>query len=377
MYQFTFSLSDFVQQYWHKQPTIIKGGFEQFVDPISPEEIAGLSMEEEIDSRFVSNLNDKWNAEHGPFDETLFDNLPSSHWQLIVQAANHWHQGVASLAEPFKGLPQWLFDDIMVCYSVEGGGVGPHIDQYDVFIVQGQGKRRWKVGAKDKGQYTENHRTAALRQIEGFDPIIDQVLEPGDILYIPPGFPHEGNTLEPSLSYSVGYRSPKEQELLSNFADFILAHDLGDTHLHAPDTQAQNEHGQIKTQDLNKLESMLKSLLNDRATVEDFMGALLSQSRHQLDIMPLDEPWETEELAAWLQDGGVLHKVSGLRALYHESQPTMAYINGETFKVAAEQTCLVVSLCDTDKIRYDEDYDSASLSLITELVNKGYWYSEE
>ncbi len=191
MYQFNFSLSEFVQQYWHKQPTIIKGGFKQFIDPISPEEIAGLSMEEEIDSRFVSNLNDEWNAEHGPFDETLFENLASSHWQLIVQAANHWHQGVASIAEPFKGLPQWLFDDIMVCYSVEGGGVGPHIDQYDVFIVQGQGKRRWKVGAKDKGQYTENHRTAALRQIEGFDPIIDQVLEPGDILYIPPGFPHE------------------------------------------------------------------------------------------------------------------------------------------------------------------------------------------
>ncbi|MEZ9856402.1 cupin domain-containing protein, partial [Vibrio breoganii] len=104
----------------------------------------------------------------------------------------------------FQALPNWLFDDLMICYSAPEGGVGPHIDQYDVFIIQGQGKRQWKVGAKDVGQYKETVQASALRQIEGFDPIIDETLEPGDILYIPPGFPHEGSTLEPSMSYSIG-----------------------------------------------------------------------------------------------------------------------------------------------------------------------------
>lgn len=377
MYQLSFSLSEFLTQYWQKKPTIIKGGFPHFHDPISPEELAGLTMEEEVDSRFVSNLNNNWSAEHGPFDEEKFANLGQSHWSFIVQAANHWHQPSAQLVEPFKQLPNWLFDDLMISYSVEGGGVGPHIDQYDVFIIQGMGKRHWRVGAKDQGQYVETCRASALRQIESFDAIIDDVLQPGDILYIPPGFPHDGYALEPSLSYSIGFRSPKEQELISNFADYILAHDIGDVHMHKPELATQENFGEIATSDLANLTAMLKAGLNDSARVEDFMGCLLSQSRHQLNIIPPETPWQSEEIAQHLLAGGDIDKVSGLRALYHQQNQNVIYINGEVFSVAPEQTTLVSTLCHDETInlaRLNDSIDPSSIAFICKLVNKGYWY---
>lgn len=373
MYKLTVNLADFLAQYWQKQPTIIKGGFASFTDPISPEELAGLSMEEEIDSRFVSNLDQNWQAEHGPFTEQKFAELADSHWSLIVQATNHWHAGAAELIKPFKALPQWLFDDLMVSYSVQGGGVGPHIDQYDVFIVQGMGKRHWRVGAKDIGQYKETKRHEALRQIESFDAIIDDVLEPGDILYIPPGFPHDGYALEPSLSYSVGFRSPKEQELISNFADYVLAHDYGDKHMDKPTLSATKHFGQISTNDKETLTNMLMSALQDESTIKDFLGCMLSQSRHQLNIIEPEQKWTSEDIAQHLSNGGSIYKVAGLRALLHEEEPTMVYINGEVFKLPEAQTWLARALTDSDVI-VDIEPNSHVVPLLTELINKGYWF---
>ncbi|MFM2589536.1 JmjC domain-containing protein [Vibrio sp. TBV020] len=375
MYQLTIDMKAFLAEHWHKKPTVIKGGFADFIDPISPDELAGLSMEEEIDSRFISNKDNQWSAKHGPLPESHFDSLDESHWQLIVQACNHWHLGSAELIEPFKQLPQWLFDDLMVCFSAPEGGVGPHIDQYDVFIIQGSGKRRWRVGDIDKGQYKESIQAGALRQIEGFDPIIDEVLEPGDILYIPPGFPHEGNTLEPSMSYSIGFRSPKEQELLSNFADYVLAHDIGDVHLHNPEQSVQDHNGELLAQDVNKLSDMLKAALNSEKDIQAFLGAMLSQSRHQLDIVELEEEVDSNEIQEFLSGGGMLRKVSGLRTLYLESMTNQIHVNGETFTTADRS--VTQTLCNSESITLDEINDinlDTNIALITQLVNRGYWY---
>lgn len=377
MLQLTFSLDTFLRQYWQKKPVVIRGAFANFIDPISPDELAGLTMEEEIDSRFVSNLDGQWHAEHGPFDEQKLTQLSESHWQLIVQAANHWHAGVAQLIEPFKAMPQWLLDDVMACYSATGGGVGPHIDQYDVFIVQGEGRRRWRVGARDVGQYNEQIRTAALRQIEGFEAEIDEVLEAGDLIYIPPGYPHEGDTLEPSMSYSIGFRSPNEQELLSNFADYVLAHDLGKAHLHNPDLQPRLQHGVINQTDRDQLDAMLNAMLRSPQTVQHFLGCMLSQSRHQLDIVEPEEPYLEEQIQSNLYAGDTLYKVSGLRTLYHDNEPNVAFINGEVFQVSEAQQPLLHHLCNQEQITLHELDTHQSLEafqLLTQLVNKGYWY---
>lgn len=375
MYQLSFNMDQFLSEHWHKKPTVIKQGFNNFEDPISPDELAGLALEDDIDSRFISNKNGEWKAQHGPLPETLFENLPESHWQLVVQACNHWHLGSAELIEPFKRLPQWLFDDLMVCFSAPEGGVGPHIDQYDVFIIQGSGKRRWRVGDIDRGQYKESIQAGALRQIEGFDAIIDEVLLPGDILYIPPGFPHEGHTIEPSMSYSLGFRSPKEQELLSNFADYVLANDKGDVHLHNPSMRAQTNTGEILSSDLDLLTQMLKNALNSEKDISEFLGNMLSQSRHQLDVVEPEEALSVDELQIHLMQSGYIKKVSGLRALYHQQDTTSLYVNGERYCNLSPE--LIHLLCNQDELNsadLDSLLNNEHLALICTLINKGYWY---
>ncbi|MGB2078527.1 MAG: JmjC domain-containing protein [Vibrio sp.] len=381
MYQLSFSLDTFMQEFWQKKPTIIKGGFANFHDPISPDELAGLSLEEDVDSRFVSNLNDNWQAEHGPFAEDKFSQVGESHWSLIVQAANHWVPEVDQMRHAFSQIPNWLFDDVMISFATENGGVGPHIDQYDVFICQGMGKRHWQVGALDEGQYQENHRTPALRQIEGFEPILDDVLEAGDILYIPAGFPHHGYALEPSLSYSMGYRSPKSQELLSNFADFVLAHDRGDVHMHQPDQALQQNPGALGHTDMQVLSQMLKSDLQDEAFINKFLGCMLSQSRHQLSIIPAEENWTRDDLMQHIQTGEPIEKVLGLRCFYHQDTPQTLYINGEIFHLEEELAFMTDRLANQNQLTATDLAQLTDkpecLDFICQLLDKGYWYIDE
>lgn len=361
---------------------IIKGGFENFQDPVTPEELAGLTLENDVDSRFISNANNQWKAEHGPLSEELYETLGETNWSIIVQAANHWHEGAAELFKPFKQMPNWLFDDIMISYSVPHGGVGPHIDQYDVFIIQGQGKRHWRVG--DIGEYQEEHRHSALKQITGFEPIIDQILEPGDILYIPPGFPHDGYALEPSMSYSAGFRSPKEQELISNFADFIIENEKGDVHYHNPDLPAQIHGSEITTKSFEDLKAMMLSAMSDEQTLKQFMGEYLSNSRHHLNIIPDSEKWTTEELLSYLQSGQALIKVAGVRAFYHEvescEENMTLFIDGESYVFPLKMKNDVIILCEANEVTLNNIeqllLDPHSVANLLQLVNIGYFYAE-
>ena len=143
-YQLTLNWPDFLERHWQKRPVVLKRGFNNFIDPISPDELAGLAMESEVDSRLVSHQDGKWQVSHGPFES--YDHLGETNWSLLVQAVNHWHEPTAALMRPFRELPDWRIDDLMISFSVPGGGVGPHLDQYDVFIIQGTGRRRWRVG---------------------------------------------------------------------------------------------------------------------------------------------------------------------------------------------------------------------------------------
>ena len=179
------------------------------------------------------------------------------------------------------------------------------------------------------------------------------------------------------MSYSIGYRSPKEQELISNFADFVLAHDMGDVHLHDPEFKSQDNYGKIRASDLNNLTEMLMSALEEPETIKDFMGCLLSQSRHQLDIVAPEPLWTAEEIAQHLESEGEIHRVSGLKALYHENESNTAYINGEVVKVEEADTSLLNVLCDDEVINSATNLSPSGVTVVTELVNKGYWFIED
>ncbi|MDU3054612.1 MAG: cupin domain-containing protein [Escherichia coli] len=245
-YQLTLNWPDFLERHWQKRPVVLKRGFNNFIDPISPDELAGLAMESEVDSRLVSHQDGKWQVSHGPFES--YDHLGETNWSLLVQAVNHWHEPTAALMRPFRELPDWRIDDLMISFSVPGGGVGPHLDQYDVFIIQGTGRRRWRVG--EKLQMKQHCPHPDLLQVDPFEAIIDEELEPGDILYIPPGFPHEGYALENAMNYSVGFRAPNTRELISGFADYVLQRELGGNYYSDPDVPPRAHPADVLPQEM-------------------------------------------------------------------------------------------------------------------------------
>jgi len=371
-YQLEINWPDFIERYWQKRPVIIKQGFRDFVDPISPDELAGLSMENEVDSRLVSHDDGQWQVSHGPFQH--FDHLGEHNWSLLVQAVNHWHQPSAALMVPFRALPDWRIDDLMISFSVPGGGVGPHLDQYDVFIIQGMGTRRWRVG--DKTPLKQHCPHPDLLQVEPFQAIIDEVMQPGDILYIPPGFPHEGYALENALNYSVGFRAPSGRELISGFADYVLQRELGSLRYTDPQIIPREHPADIMPEELDKLRAMMLDIVNKPETFNTWFGEFISQSRHELDVAPPEPPYQIDEIYDALSQGDALVRTGGVRVLRVAGE---VYVNGEKLDNAHRQAieALASHYRLTGEHFGDALDDPAFLALLAALVNSGYWYFED
>lgn len=215
---------EFYKTYWGRQPFVVKGGitpalFDNFIDG---DTLAGLSLEEEIKSRLVTTAPEggEWSCEHGPFEEARFETLGEKHWSLLVQNVDKYHGGTKALLESFDFSPRWLLDDIMVSYSTIGGTVGPHTDSYHVFLVQGQGKRTWRIGNApvENEECIEGIELKVLKT--GFEGI-DVEVEKGDVIYIPPHFAHEGMTHENAMTFSVGFLGPKMSELLIEYGYYL------------------------------------------------------------------------------------------------------------------------------------------------------------
>lgn len=368
-YQLNLDWPDFLARYWQKRPVIIKGGFSSFIDPISPDELAGLALENEVDSRLVSHQDGRWNVSHGPFES--YDHLGETNWSLLVQAVDHWHEPSAALMRPFRQLPDWRIDDLMISFSVPGGGVGPHFDQYDVFIVQGTGRRRWRVGEKIPMKQHCPHPD--LLQVEPFDAIIDEEMAPGDILYIPPGFPHEGYSLENALNYSVGFRAPNTREMISGFADYVLARELGSHRYSDPDIPTREHPATILPQELTKLQQMMLEQIQQPEIFQQWFGESISQSRHELDLAPPEPPYQAGEVYELLQQGEELHRLGGLRVLWLADR---CFVNGEQLQSEHREALDALSrhyVVSAEMLNGALD-EPSFLAQLTTLINSGYWY---
>jgi 50S ribosomal protein L16 3-hydroxylase len=371
-YQLNLNWPEFLEKYWQKQPVVLKNAFPNFVDPITPDELAGLAMEPEVDSRLVSHKNGEWQASNGPFED--FDGLGETGWSLLAQAVNHWHAPSAELVRPFRVLPDWRLDDLMISFSVPGGGVGPHIDQYDVFIIQGMGSRRWRVG--DKLPMRQFCPHPALLHVDPFEPIIDEDLEPGDILYIPPGFPHDGFTHETAMNYSVGFRGPNGRDLISSFADYALENDLGGEHYSDPDLTCRDHVGRIENYEVDRLRGMMIEMLNQQEDFKQWLGRFATTPRHELDIAPAEPAYEPDEILDALLGDEVLTRLSGLRVL---NIGDSFFVNSEPMQAvepkAADALCRYTSV--GKKELGDALNNPAFVAELTDLVNQGYWYFDE
>jgi 50S ribosomal protein L16 3-hydroxylase len=370
-----FSLEHFMAYYWQQRPVVIRQGFQHFEDLISPNDLAGLAMEEAVESRLVYKKDDQWQAENGPFES--YKRFGKTGWTLIVQAVNHYSPEVAALVKPFAFIPKWRLDDVMISYATPGGGVGPHIDLYDVFICQGSGRRQWRVG--DKGEHKQFAAHAALLHTEPFEAIIDVELLPGDILYIPPGFPHDGVTLEESMSYSVGFRAKSGCDMLSGLADYVIDKELGKTLLADPKRPIHHHQGQIDTSDFTLIRANLQTLLDNDTLMADFAGSYFSKTKCVLDLQPLDEPIETSDLVEMLQQQPLI-RTGGLRCFYVDATVAqgVCYVDGERYEFGPSLAQAVIDLCDNDELSVELlqsglQYPEFS-SQLTEWANGGFWY---
>lgn len=209
------STKEFLRSHWQKKPLLVRGAFPSFQDPVDPDELAGLSCEDGVESRIVRKK--RWKVTWGPQAEDVFASLPDRDWTLLVQEVNRWVPEAALLLEPFSFIPNVRVDDVMVSFAAPGGSVGAHLDSYDVFLVQGQGQRRWQYDTK-KTRDLRFVPNLDLRILERFTPDADEILGPGDMLYLPPGFAHHGVAVTPCLTYSIGFRAPNAGEMWTSFA---------------------------------------------------------------------------------------------------------------------------------------------------------------
>lgn len=365
----------FLDEYWQKKPVLIRGALNDFEDPITPDELAGLAMEPSAESRLVSQTDGKWSAEHGPFES--YDHLGEENWSLLIQGVDHWDENVDALLKEFRFMPNWRIDDVMVSFATPGGGVGPHVDNYDVFIIQGSGKRHWQVGSNDA--LKEVVANEALLHVEAFESIIDAHLNPGDMLYIPPGFPHQGIAIEPSMSFSVGYRTIAKSHLFSGFADYLIDNQLGKDMVVDPQRQATATPGLIDQDDINNLTTSLQDMLNDEQRLTDFYGQHLSAAKHELAIEEDIEPFSADETMDILQEQP-LNRLGGLRCLYfpQEWAKGWLYVDGEKYSVSPTLHDAIALLADETGLSYAQlapwlEHDEFKM-LVTQFVNQGFWY---
>ena len=218
----------FLRDYWQKRPLLIRGAFPDFETPVQPEDLAGLACEEGALSRLITHdrATDGWSVRTGPFQEEEFPGMPDHDWTLLVQDVDKWDADVRALISHFDFLPRWRMDDVMISFAATGGSVGAHVDQYDVFLLQAYGHRRWQIDAsesiKGKRPPLDFRDDVELKLLRRFKPTHDWVLAPGDMLYLPPNVPHNGVAEDPCLTFSFGMRAPASAELISDYLDTHL-----------------------------------------------------------------------------------------------------------------------------------------------------------
>ncbi|SOB75048.1 50S ribosomal protein L16 3-hydroxylase [Marinobacter sp. LV10R510-11A] len=376
------SPSDFLKDYWQKKPLVIRQAFPGFQCPVDADELAGLACEEGVESRIVIK-NDEgkpWQLHNGPFSEERFSQLPEQDWTLLVQGLDHWVPEVADLLDHFRFVPNWRLDDIMASYAPKGGSVGPHYDQYDVFLLQAQGHRRWTFGGRCD-QSSSRVEGTPLRILSSWEGEETVTLEPGDMLYLPPGIGHHGVAEDDCITLSVGFRAPTIDDLLTGFTDFLCNQSDAANHLNDPDLQVQDNPGTIAPAVIDRLQAVLTEKLQDKRQLALWFGQYTTAPKSMDVMVPADEPTSDESFAESIRAGEQLRWNEGSRFAYHEDgDETALFADGEQFLLKGDARPLAPLLCAGARIDMNAlaqfAGDPALLGLLANLYNQGSIYFE-
>jgi 50S ribosomal protein L16 3-hydroxylase len=267
----------FLAEYWQKKPLLIRNAIPNFEPPIDGDDLAGLSLEAEVESRLV--IGDDWALEHGPFEESRFASLPEQNWSLLVQGVDLWVPEVADLLSSFDFLPSWRVDDIMVSYAEDGGSVGPHFDYYDVFLIQGEGQRHWQIGqhCSEADLHTDSTALKILKNLEVSD---EWTLNPGDMLYLPPKIAHHGVAIGQCTTFSVGFRAPAATEMLDDLATELLSRDITPNHLQDPPLNAAMANEPISGAYIQQVKELLQQTLDDEQMLGEWFAQFMTEPKY-------------------------------------------------------------------------------------------------
>ena len=372
------SQQTFMEEYWQKKPLLIRQAFPNFESPISADELAGIACEEEVNSRIVLEKDGEhpWFPIFGPMSEEIYSSMPETHWSLIVNDLEKYIPELSWITDRFRFIPEWRLDDLMISYAADQGSVGPHLDLYDVFILQGQGQRRWQINTQPVAN--DNQVTGTpLRIQNNFQAEQEWIVEPGDMLYMPPGVSHHGVSLGESLSYSIGFRATSHADLVNEFIAHITQDLSPKLTYQDPDQGIQQHPNEIGHDALERVTEIFKQYLQpDHPELQRWFGCFVSDTKTSIDTDPDEEISSIDELIELSSTGSLSRHPASRFAFAQNSDNSLLFVDGEDYEVSSD---FAKTLCKLRQIDLNELIAIANkneLSLITELYNQGKIYLE-
>lgn len=329
----------FLRDYWHKKPLLIRNAIPGFTGLLSPAEMQGLARRDDVESRLIQGSGSSWQLDHGPFRAGDFKRLPKTAWTLLVQSLNHFLPEADALLKRFDFIPHARLDDLMVSYAVPGGSVGPHFDSYDVFLLQGQGHRRWQIGTQTDLSLLPDAPLKILRRFEADD---EWVLGPGDMLYLPPHVAHYGVAEDACMTYSIGFRAPTAEELAHAFLMHLQDTVTLDGRYADPDLGLQRHPGEISRAMLVQIEGMIARIQWNKREIGEFAGRYLSEPKPNVFFDPPETPLSPAEFRRQAKQRGVVLNARS-RLLFSGAR---FYLNGEAFSATPDTTAALKQLAD-------------------------------
>lgn len=334
------SVEEFLAQYWQQKPLLIRNAFPGIESPLSADELAGLACEESVNARLVlekaANNKKPWRVEFGPFEPSRFSSLPESHWTLLVSDVEKHVPESTHLLEPFRFIPDWRIDDLMISYAPAGGSVGPHTDAYDVFLIQLSGQRRWQISEKFANDTLEDTDLCILKEFTGEQ---DWLLNAGDMLYLPPNIAHLGVAQAadaPCLTASVGFRAPSLKTICNEYVHFLSENSLDESRYHDIDPRVPTHHAEISDLTVDHFIDYLKhGLTLDHEQVKRWLGEYCSDNKAFEALEETQQNLSFTELSALASQSELQQSPYSHFLFSHSAPGALLFVDGLSYKVSA------------------------------------------
>jgi 50S ribosomal protein L16 3-hydroxylase len=359
------SPTQFLRDYWQKKPLLVRQAIPGFCGVLSQPEILRLARDEDIESRLVTQQRGQWSMQRGPLSNATIKLLPKTNWTILIQDLNHHIAAGRDLLREFSFIPHARLDDLMVSYALPGGGVGPHFDSYDVFLLQGSGERCWRISAQTDLALRPN---VPLKILKNFKAEQEWTLAPGDMLYLPPNIAHEGTALSECTTYSIGFRAPSAQELAFNFLNFLQDELQLDGMYGDADLRLQSAPGEINETMIRRTGEILKKLSWNSEACAKFLGAYLTEPKPRVFFSPPEKVLSLAQFRRDVAARGISLDLKS-RMLTHKR---WVFINGERVAMPLDGAPPLRELCNRWMISPKQIIDPSSLTLLHEWYRHGY-----